>query len=213
MFAADSQGMGRITETITNCWQLASKMKEQRGRLETETTARADNERIKRYIAKYTVNPARSCGVDAYVGSLEPGKMADLVLWHPAYFGIKPNLVIKSGFVTWSMIGDASGSHLFTEPVVQKPMWGAMGQAPSALSATFVSRLAIEADVATRLGLTKPMLPIRNTRTLSKRDMLHNDVCPDIQVDPQTHEVYADGVHMTCEPATVVPLGRKYVLR
>jgi len=213
IFAADTQGMGRVTETVTSCWRLASKMKDQRGRLPSETTARADNERIKRYVAKYTINPARALGIDGYVGSVERGKMADLVLWNPAFFGVKPLMVIKSGFVVWSVMGDASGCIFPTEPIIQRPMWGAVGSAPAALSAVFASSLALAADVPRKLGLVKPMLPIRSTRSLGKHDMLHNDACPAIAVDPQTHEVYADGELLTCEPAAVVPLARRYLLR
>jgi len=213
IFAAYTQDTRRITETVTNCWRLASVMKDRRGRLPAETTARADNERIKRYVAKYTINPARALGIDPYVGSIEPGKMADLVLWVPAFFGVKPLMVIKSGFVVWSAMGDASGCIFPTEPVVQRPMWGAVGDAPSRLGAFFASALALEADVPRKLGLRRRMLPIVSTRSLGKRDMLHNDACPDIVVDPSTHEVYADGQLLVCEPAASVPLSRRYLLR
>jgi urease subunit alpha len=213
VFAADTQGMGRVHETITGCWRLASKMKNQRGRLPHEKTARADNERIKRYVAKYTLNAARVVGIDHCVGSIEPGKMADLVLWFPAFFGAKPLMVIKGGFVAWSAMGDPSGCVFPTEPVIQRPMWGAVGSAPLALSAIFASSLAIQADVARKLQLRKPMLPIRSTRALTKRDMLHNDACPEITVNAQTHEVYADGELLVCEPATEVPLAQRYFLR
>lgn len=213
IFAADTQGMGRVHETITNCWRLASKMKDQRGRLPTEKTPRADNERIKRYIAKYTINPARAMGIDHYVGSLEAGKMADLVLWGAAFFGAKPLMVMKGGFMAWSIMGDASGCIFPVEPIIQRPMWGAVGSAPSALSAIFASSLALEADIPRKLELHKPMLPIRNTRAVGKGNMLHNDACPDITVNPHTHEVYADGELLTCEPADEVPLARRYFLR
>jgi urease subunit alpha len=213
IFAADTQGMGRVTETITNCWRLASKMKDQRGRLASEKTARADNERIKRYVAKYTLNAARVMGIDQYVGSIEPGKMADLVLWMPAFFGAKPLMVIKSGFVAWSAMGDAAGCVFPTEPIIQRPMWGAVGSAPSALSAIFASSLAFDADIPRKLQLQKPMLQIRSTRSLTKRDMLYNDACPKVEVNPQTHDVYADGELLTCGPATVVPLAQRYFLR
>src|SRR5262245_24016671 len=208
IFAADTQGMGRVTETVTNCWRLASVMKDRKGRLGTERTARADNERIKRYVAKYTINPARALGIDQHVGSIEPGQLADLVLWTPAFFGAKPQMVIKSGFVVWSVMGDASGCIYPTEPVVQRPMWGAVGDAPSALGAFFASALALQADVPHTLGLRRRMVPIKSTRSLGKRDMLHNDACPEITVDASTHEVYADGELLTCEPATSVPLSR-----
>ena len=213
VFAADTQGMGRVTETITNCWRLASKMKDQRGRLASEKTARADNERIKRYVAKYTLNAARVMGIDQYVGSIEAGKMADLVLWMPAFFGAKPLKVIKGGFVVWSAMGDAAGCVDSTEPIIQRPMWGAVGSAPSVLSAIFASSLAFDFDIPRKLGLQKPMLQIRSTRSLTKRDMLHNDACPKIEVNPHTHDVYADGELLTCEPAVVVPLAQRYFLR
>lgn len=213
IFATDTQGMGRLSENVAKCWQLASVMKDRIGRLPGEKTSRADNERIKRYIAKYTINPARAAGIDQYVGSIEPGKMADLVIWPRASFGIKPFLVIKGGFVTWSNMGDGNGSIFMSEPMVQRPMWGALGKAKNALSATFVSKLALEADVHRKLGLEKPFLPIRSVRKLGKKDMLHNDALPHIEVDPQTFKVYADGKLLHVEPATSVPLNRRYMLR
>jgi urease subunit alpha len=213
MFATDSQGMGRLAENIAKCWQLASVMKDRTGRLPGEKTAKADNERIKRYIAKCTINPARAAGIDKYVGSIEPGKMADLVIWPRASFGIKPFLVIKGGFVTWSAMGDANGSIFMTEPMVQRPMWGALGRAKNALSATFVSKLAIENNLQRKLDVQKPMLPISSVRQLGKKDMLHNDALPVITIDPQTFKVYADGKLLHVEPATNVPLSRKYMLR
>ncbi len=213
MFATDTQGMGRLAENIAKCWQLASVMKDRKGRLPEEKTARADNERIKRYIAKYTINPARAAGIDRYVGSIEPGKMADLVIWPRASFGIKPFQVIKGGFMTWSAMGDGNGSIFMTEPMVQRPMWGALGRAKNALSATFVSRLAIENNLQRKLDVQKPMLPIANVRSLGKKDMLHNDALPHIEVDPQTFKVFADGKLLHVEPATRVPLCRKYLLR
>jgi urease subunit alpha len=213
IFATDTQGMGRLAENLAKCWQLASVMKDRIGRLPEEKTARADNERIKRYVAKYTINPARAAGIDGYVGSIEPGKMADLVIWPRASFGIKPLLVIKGGFVTWSVMGDGNGSIFMAEPMIQRPMWGAIGRAKNALSATFVSQLALDNDVARKLDVQKPMLPIRSVRKLTKLDMLHNDVMPHIEVDAQTHKVFADGKLLHVEPATRVPLCRKYLLR
>ncbi|MBI3527777.1 MAG: urease subunit alpha [Betaproteobacteria bacterium] len=213
MFATDTQGMGRLAENIAKCWQLASVMKDRQGRLPEEKTARADNERIKRYIAKYTINPARAAGIDRYVGSIEPGKMADLVIWPRASFGIKPFLVIKGGFVTWSAMGDGNGSIFMTEPMVQRPMWGALGRAKNALSATFVSQLAIDNDVQRKLDVQKPMLPITSVRRLGKKDMLHNDALPVITVDAQTFDVRADGKLLQVDPVTRVPLCRKYLLR
>jgi urease subunit alpha len=213
IFATDTQGMGRLAENIAKCWQLASVMKQRVGRLPEERTARADNERIKRYVAKYTINPARAVGIDDHVGSIEPGKLADLVLWPRASFGIKPWLVIKSGFVAWAAMGDGNGSIDMTEPVFQRPMWGALGSARWHLGVTFASRLAIEADVRRKLGVQKAMLPIKNIRGITKRDMLHNDAMPRIEVDSRTFEVRVDGERLSCEPARHVPLCRKYLLR
>jgi urease subunit alpha len=213
IFATDSQGMGRLAENVAKCWQLASVMKDRIGRLPEEKTARADNARILRYIAKYTINPAVAAGIDAQVGSLEAGKMADIVLWPRASFGIKPETVIKSGEIVWAAMGDANGSCIETEPVVQRPMWGSLGCAKTNLGVTFVSKLAIEADTERKLGVAKRFVPIESVRGLSKRDMRHNDALPEIRVDPQTFEVFADGKLLTCEPATEVPLSWRYMLR
>jgi urease subunit alpha len=213
MLGSDSQGMGRIAEVICRTWQLASKMKDQRGRLPGETTRRGDNARIRRYLAKYTINAARTFGIDQHVGSLEPGKMADVVLWRPAFFGIKPELVIKGGFIAWSPMGDSAASLMTCEPLIMRPQWGAFGRAREALSACFVNPLAIADDLAGRLGIRKPLLPSRGTRHLSKTDMLHNQACPDVTVDPQTFVVSVDGQPVTCEPARVVPLAQRYMLR
>ena len=213
IFGTDTQGMGRLAENIAKCWQLASVMKERVGRLPEERTSRADNERIKRYVAKYTINAARAVGIDNYVGSIESGKIADLVLWPRASFGIKPWLVIKAGFVAWSAMGDGNASTINSEPIVHRPMWGAIGTAKHHLGFTFVSKLAIDADVSRKLGVSKRMLPIKSVRTLTKRDMLHNSALPVIEVNPQTFEIRADGRLLTCEPAKVVPLSRRYLLR
>ncbi|MCS3472046.1 urease subunit alpha [Pseudomonas sp. JUb42] len=213
ILGSDSQGMGRINEVIARTWQLASKMKDQRGRLPEETTALGDNERIKRYIAKYTINAARVFGIDSYIGSIEPGKLADLVLWRPAFFGIKPELVIKGGFIVHGAMGDSAASLYTCEPLVMRPQWGSFGRAPQALSVNFVNRLAVEADTGKALGLHKPLLPAFGTRTLRKSDMLHNDACPHIRVDAQTFDVYADGELLTCEPVSEVPLAQRYMLR
>src|SRR5688572_28701026 len=213
MLGSDSQGMGRIAEVICRTWQLASKMKDQRGRLPTELTARGDNQRILRYLAKYTINAARTFGIDDHVGSLEPGKLADIVLWRPAFFGIKPELVVKGGFIAWSPMGDSAASLMTCEPLIMRPQWGAFGGAKHGLSACFVNPRAIAGDLAGRLGLSKPLLPARGTRALGKRDMLHNDACPKVTVDPQTFNVYVDGQLATCEPASVLPLAQRYMLR
>jgi urease subunit alpha len=213
MLGSDSQGMGRINEVICRTWQLASKMKDQRGRLSSEKTRRGDNERIKRYIAKYTINAARTFGVDEYIGSLERGKLADIVLWRPAFFGIKPELVVKGGFIVWSAMGDSAASLMTCEPIRMRPQWGAFGSAQTALSASFVNQLAIASDLAGKLDLTKRLLPARSVRKLNKQHMLHNDACPDIRVNPQTFEVTVDGELATCDPAHVLPLAQRYLLR
>ena len=213
MLGSDSQGMGRINEVITRTWQLASKMKVQRGRLDTEQTATGDNERIKRYIAKYTINAARSFGIQSHVGSLESGKMADIVLWRPAYFGSKPELIVKGGFIAWGAMGDSAASLMTCEPLIMRPQWGAFGRAAPDLSACFVNPLAIENNLADKLDLKKSLLPAKGTRTLTKDSMLHNDACPNITVDPSTFEVFVDGELATCEPASELPLAQRYMLR
>jgi urease subunit alpha len=213
MLGSDSQGMGRINEVICRTWQLASKMKDQRGRLSSEKTKRGDNERIKRYIAKYTINAARTFGIDAYIGSLERGKLADIVLWRPAFFGIKPELVVKGGFIVWSAMGDSAASLMTCEPIRMRPQWGAFGSAQKALSASFVNQLAIDHDLASTLGLSKRLLPAKGVRKLTKQHMLHNCACPEIEVDPQTFDVTVDGEPATCDPAKVLPLAQRYLLR
>jgi urease subunit alpha len=212
MLGSDSQGMGRINEVICRTWQLASKMKVQRGRLPEESTG-GDNERIKRFIAKYTINAARTFGIADHVGSLERGKMADVVLWRPAFFGIKPELVVKGGFIAWGAMGDSAASLMTCEPIIQRPQWGAFGRAKQALSACFVNPRAIAGGLAASLGLAKPLLPASGTRRLRKADMLHNTSCPAIRVEPATFDVFVDGVLATCEPASVLPLAQRYMLR
>ena len=213
MLGSDSQGMGRINEVICRTWQLASKMKDQRGRLPTETTSIGDNERIKRYIAKYTINAARSFGIDAYIGSLESGKLADIVLWKPGFFGIKPELVVKGGFIAWGAMGDSAASLMTCEPLVMRPQWGAFGEARKHLSVNFVTQSAVDYGIQGRLGLGKQCLPARGTRKLNKTHMLHNDACPNITVNPQTFDVMIDGKVIGCEPAKVVPLAQRYMFR
>lgn len=213
MLGSDSQGMGRINEVICRIWQLASKMKDQRGRMAEEESGQGDNERIKRFIAKYTINAARAFGIDAYIGSLEPGKMADVVLWRPAFFGIKPELVVKGGFIVWSAMGDSAASLMTCEPLQMRPQWGAFGQAKQALSACFVNRSAVDADIGAKLGLTKAVLPAKGTRKLNKSHMMHNDACPAVTVNPQTFEVFVDGELATCDPAERLPLAQRYMLR
>ena len=213
MLGSDSQGMGRINEVICRTWQLASKMKDQRGRLKEEKTKLGDNERIKRYIAKYTINAARTFGIDAHIGSLEKGKLADIVLWRPAFFGVKPELVVKGGFIVWSAMGDSAASLMTCEPVLMRPQWGAFGQAKQALSVNFVNQLAVDNRIEEKLGLRKACLAARGTRKLNKQHMLHNAACPNITVNPQTFEVFIDDKLVTCEPARELPLAQRYMLR
>ena len=217
MMGSDSQGMGRIAETICRTWQLASKMKDQRGKLSSLTGERlgerSDNQRALRYLAKYTINPARTYGIDRYVGSLEPGKIADIVLWQPGYFGIKPELIIKGGFIAWSPMGESNASLMTCEPIIYRPQWSSFGIAPQATSFNFMTQAAIDKGVPEKLGLRKPALPVSGTRSLSKTDLLHNDICPNIEVDPDTFQVRVDGELATCEPVDRVPLGRLYMFR
>jgi urease subunit alpha len=213
MLGSDSQGMGRIHEVICRIWQLASKMKDQRGLLPEERPGFGDNERIKRYIAKYTINAARTFGIADHVGSLEDGKMADVIIWRPAFFGIKPELVVKGGFIAWGAMGDSAASLMTCEPVLLRPQWGAFGKAAPALSACFVHPLAIARGLREELGISKRLLPASGTRGLKKSDMLHNDALPNIRVDPQTFDVFVDGELATCEPATELPLAQRYMLR
>jgi urease subunit alpha len=213
MMTSDSQAMGRMAEVISRTWQTADKMKQQRGPLPADDGTDADNERIKRYVAKYTINPATVAGIDEYVGTLEAGKMADVVLWEPAFFGIKPKYVIKGGFPVSSQMGEANGSLMTCEPVMQRERAGAKGSAKNALSVTFVSSAAYERNVGSQYGLATETRPVRGTRGVRKSDMVNNDYCPDdIEIDPQTFEVKIDGDHVTCDPAEEVALGQRYLL-
>ncbi|WP_336328380.1 urease subunit alpha [Halovenus sp. HT40] len=213
MMTSDSQAMGRMAEVICRTWQTADKMKQQRGQLPEDSDTAADNHRIQRYVAKYTHNPAKVAGIDEYIGSLEPGKMADIVLWEPEFFGIKPKYVIKSGFPVHSQMGEANGSLMTCEPVMQRERAGAMGSAKNELSVTFVSESAYENNVGEEYGLESIVRPVRGTRDLGKSDMLHNDYCPDdIDIDAQTFEVEVDGEHVTCEPAEEIALAQRYML-
>jgi urease subunit alpha len=213
MLGSDSQGMGRIHEVICRTWQLASKMKDQRGALPEENPYRGDNARIRRYIAKYTINAAKTFGIAEHIGSLEDGKLADIVVWRPAFFGIKPELVIKGGFIAWGAMGDSAASLMTCEPILLRPQWGAFGRAAPALSVCFVHPLALDRDLGATLGLSKALLPARGTRALKKSDMFLNDACPEITVDPQTFDVFVDGALATCEPAKTLPLTQRYMLR
>ena len=211
MMASDSQAMGRVGEVILRTWQTAHKMKVQRGRL-SEEAGDNDNARLKRYIAKYTINPAIAHGISDHIGSIEVGKLADLVVWHPAFFGVKPKLVLKGGFLVWAAMGDANASIPTPQPVLGRPMFGAFGRVPYTASYTFVSQAALEREVSKRLGLQKPTVAVKNCRDLDKSSMIHNNHLPQIKVDPETYEVLADGELLTCEPAEVLPMAQRYFL-
>lgn len=211
MMSSDSQAMGRIGEVITRTWQTAHKMKEERGPLEGDTE-NDDNMRIRRYISKYTINPAITHGISDYVGSVEVGKLADLVIWNPAFFGVKPDIIIKGGMIIASKMGDANASIPTTEPVMYQHMFGAHGKAKYATCATFVSQIALDEGIKEKLGLQKMILPVHNTRNISKKDMKWNDKTPEITVDPETYEVKADGESLTSKPAERLPLTQMYSL-
>jgi urease subunit alpha len=211
MISSDSQAMGRIGEVVTRTWQTAHKMKTQRGPL-PEDSGRNDNYRAKRYVAKYTINPAITHGISTEVGSVESGKLADLVLWKPAFFGVKPEMIIKGGFIAWSAMGDPNSSIPTPQPVLYRPMFGGFGSAIASTSITFVSKAAVENGLARRLGLQRIISPVRNCRSIGKKDMIHNNATPQIEVDPETYEVRVDGQLITCEPASVLPLAQRYFL-
>lgn len=211
MLSSDSQAMGRVGEVITRTWQTAHKMKMQRGAL-VEDNARHDNFRVKRYIAKYTINPAIAHGCANIVGSIEVGKFADLVLWKPAFFGVKPEMVLKGGFIAASMMGDINASIPTPEPVRFRPMFGALGQAQANSRITFVSKAAFDNGIKNKLALKSVIYPVHGVRGLSKKDMRLNDYLPKIEVDPQTYIVKADGIELKCEPAKSLPLAQRYYL-
>jgi urease subunit alpha len=211
MISSDSQAMGRVGEVITRTWQSAHKMKVQRGPLAPDSD-RADNFRARRYIAKYTINPAISHGIAHEVGSLEPGKLADIVLWKPAFFGAKPALILKGGAIAAAPMGDPNASIPTPQPVHYRPMFGAYGGALASTCLTFVSQAALAAGVPEKLGLRRRAVAVKNTRAITKRDMVLNDYLPVMEVDSQTYEVRADGVLLTCEPAKVLPLAQRYFL-
>jgi len=211
MISSDSQAMGRVGEVIIRTWQTADKMKKQRGKLPKDQGI-GDNYRVKRYIAKYTINPAITHGISEYVGSVEVGKVADLVVWDPAFFGVKPELVIKGGMIAHSLMGDPNASIPTPQPVLYRPMFAAFGKAKYQTSLTFVSQIAFESGVHEKLGLQKIVKPVRGIRELSKKDMLFNSEMPVLEVDPQTYEVKVDGEFITCEPADRVPMAQRYFL-
>ena len=210
MMSSDSQAMGRVGEVILRTWQTAHKMKQQRGSL-PEDCAGSDNFRVKRYVAKYTINPALTHGIAQVVGSIEAGKLADLVVWRPAFFGVKPDLIIKGGAIAAAQMGDANASIPTPQPVHFRPMFGSFGRARQS-SVTFVSAAALKNPAVTGLKLMKPLRAVSGTRALKKTDMIHNGAMPKIDVDPETYEVRADGVPLVCEPAKILPLSQRYFL-
>ena len=211
MIASDSQAMGRIGEVICRTWQTAHKMKVQRGPLSPDTFDN-DNFRVKRYIAKYTINPAITHGISHEVGSIEVGKLADIVLWKPAFFGAKPALIIKGGMIVAAPMGDPNASIPTPQPVHYRLMFGALGGARSETSVSFVSKAAYEDGMGEKLRLNKRLVSVRNTRRITKNDLIHNNYLPKIEVDSQTYEVRADGELLTCEPAIELPLAQRYFL-
>ena len=211
MISSDSQAMGRVGEVLIRTWQTAHKMKQQRGTLPGDT-AEHDNNRVKRYIAKYTINPAIAQGLSHEIGSIEVGKLADLVLWSPAFFGVKPDLVIKGGMIGIAPMGDPNASIPTPQPVHYRPMFGGFGGALAATCVTFLSAASMEDDIGHKLGLRRQLVAVKNTRDIGKKSMIHNDATPNIEVDSETYEVRADGVLLTCEPATLLPMAQRYFL-
>jgi urease subunit alpha len=211
MYSSDSQAMGRVGEVTTRAWQTADKMKKMAGRLKEEK-GENDNLRVKRYLAKLTINPAITHGISEYVGSIEPGKIADLVLWSPQFFGVKPKLIIKGGFIAYSLMGDPNASIPTPEPVYYRPMFGALGSAVQSTSFTFTSKLAIDNGLATKVNIKKKLLPVKNCRKISKDDMVLNNLTPKIEIDPETFKVKVDGNLVTIDPANSVSLARLYQL-
>jgi urease subunit alpha len=211
MFSSDSQAMGRVGEVILRCWQTAHKMKLQRGAL-PQDSGRNDNFRARRYVAKYTINPAIAHGIAHEVGSVEAGKWADLVVWKPAFFGVKPALVLKGGFIALAAMGDPNASIPTPQPVHYRPMFGSFGAAVQRGSITFVSRAALDGGVAARAGLRKNLSAVKDVRGVRKQHLVHNDYLPTMEIDHQTYEVRADGQLLTCEPAAVLPMAQRYFL-
>jgi len=213
IMSSDSQAMGRVGEVITRTWQTAHKMKVQRGTLAQDVGTGADNFRAKRYVAKYTINPAIAHGISRHIGSIAIGKLADIVVWSPAFFGAKPDLIIKGGMIAAAPMGDPNASIPTPQPVHYRPMFGAFGKAVTSTSLVFVSQAAMANGLRNRLGTEKEMVAVENTRGgISKKSMIHNDATPDIQIDPETYAVVADGELLVCEPATELPLAQRYFL-
>jgi urease subunit alpha len=215
MMSSDSQAMGRLGEVIIRTWQTAHKMKVQRGHLSSgggKDSSQNDNFRAKRYVAKYTINPALTHGIAHEVGSVEIGKIADLVIWKPAFFGVKPEMVLKSGFIAQAQMGDPNASIPTPEPIISRPMFGSFGRALSSTSFTFISQVGLDREIPKKLGLQKRVAAVKNCRSVKKRDLKLNDYLPKIEVDPETYVVTADGVRLTCEPAVVLPMAQRYFL-
>lgn len=212
MMSSDSQAMGRVAEVIIRTWQTAHKMKVQRGALPEDQDNGNDNFRAKRYVSKYTINPAVTHGISAYVGSLEIGKMADIVLWKPAMFGAKPEMIIKGGMIIAARMGDPNASIPTPQPVVYRHMFGAYGRAVFTTCVSFVSKLSLEKNIVQQYNLQKTILPVKDCRNISKKDMIHNNATPQIDVNPENYEVKVDGVHITCEPLAELPLAQRYFL-
>jgi urease subunit alpha len=212
MMSSDSQAMGRVSEVITRTWQTAHKMKLQRGALPEDDGSNNDNYRVKRFVSKYTINPAITHGISEYVGSLEAGKMADIVLWKPAMFGVKPEMIIKGGMIIASRMGDPNASIPTPQPVMYRHMFGAYGKALHKTCITFVSKLSLDKNVVQQYGLQKIVLPVTNCRNIGKKDLIHNNATPQIEVNPENYEVKVDGKHITCEPLAVLPLAQRYFL-
>jgi urease subunit alpha len=212
MMSSDSQAMGRVGEVVTRTWQTAHKMKLQRGALPEDGKSGNDNYRVKRYVSKYTVNPAKAHGIDTYVGSLEPGKIADLVIWKPEFFGVKPEMIYKSGMIVASKMGDPNASIPTPQPVIYRKMYGALGAALAANSFNFVSKASIESGTIGKMKLKRTSLPVKGCRKVYKKDMIHNSATPTIEVDPETYEVKVDGKVATCEPLKELPMAQRYLL-
>ena len=212
MLGSDSQGMGRIGETVTRTWQLAASMKAQRGRLRDETGDN-DNQRVLRYLAKYTLNPAITFGIERHVGSFRPGTLADIVIWRPGLFGAKPEVILKGGFIAWAAMGDANASLMTCQPILYRPQYGAYGANVRATCVTFVTQAALDANLSDRIHGDVKVVAVRGTRTLGKAHMVRNGLCPEIRVDPETYKVFVNGERVTCRPARVLPLTQRYFLR
>ncbi|MEN9684496.1 MAG: hypothetical protein RLZZ28_282, partial [Bacteroidota bacterium] len=212
MMSSDAQAMGRVGEVVIRTWQTAHKMKLQRGPLSEDSKSNNDNFRAKRYVAKYTINPAITHGIDSYVGSVEVGKIADLVLWKPQFFGVKPEMIYKSGVIVHAKMGDSNASIPTPQPVIYRNMYGAYGEALTKTNYNFVSKISIESGNIQKLGLKRKSLPVKGCRKVGKKDMIHNSATPKIEINPETYEVKIDGKLATCEPLKEVPMAQRYLL-